>query len=80
MINRIEKGIFFEILFISLFTTSSGRFNKFNAGNVILFQIKLFDRNIKETMLERYFIKVTARPSFTQLRVINGELIEIMEY
>ena len=53
------------------FTTSCARFNEFYAGNVILFQIKVNARNIKETTLARYFIKVTARPSFTRLRVIK---------
>ena len=41
------------------------------AGNMILFQIKVNSRNIKETTLARYFIKETARPSFTQLRDIK---------
>ena len=40
------------------------------AKNVILFQIKVFGRNIKETTLARYFIKGTVRLSFTQLNVI----------
>ena len=40
-------------------------------SNLILFQIKVFAKNIKETSLARYFVKVTARPSFTQLRVIR---------
>ena len=43
-INWIEKGIlanFLEILFISSFLTSSAKFNKFDAGNVTLFQIKV---------------------------------------
>ena len=43
-INWIEKGIlanFLEILFISSFLTSSAKFNKFDAGNRILFQIKV---------------------------------------
>ena len=53
------------------FTTSCARFNEFYAGNVILFQIKVNARNIKETALVRYFIKVTVRPSFTRLRVIK---------
>ena len=53
------------------FNTSSSRFSKFDTGNVILFQIKVFARNIKKTVLARYFIKVTARPSFTRLRVIR---------
>ena len=59
------------MLFISLFSTSSAKFNEFDSGNVILFQIKVFGRNIKETTLPRYFVKVTVRPSFTQLRVIR---------
>ena len=49
----------------------SERFNKFDVGKLILFQIKVFTRNIKETTLARYFIKVTARPSFRRLRVIR---------
>ena len=56
---------------MSSFTTSCARLSKFYARNVILFQIKVSTRNIKETTLTRYFIKVTARPSFTQLRVIR---------
>ena len=40
-------------MFIGLFTTSC-------AGNVILFQIKVNARNIKETTLARYFIEVIA--------------------
>ena len=62
---------FLQILLIGSFTTSSARFSEFDAGNVKLFQIKVFARNIKETTLARYFIKVTARPSFTLLRVIR---------
>ena len=50
---------------------SSARFREFDAGNGILFQIKVFARNIKETTLERHFIKVITRPSFTQLKVIR---------
>ena len=60
-----------EILFVSSFTTSSARFSEFDSRNVILFQIKVFGRYIKETTLIRYFIKVTARPSFTRLKVIR---------
>ena len=59
------------MLFISLFSTSSAKLNEFDSGNVIFFQIKVFGRNIKETTLPRCFVKVTARPSFTQLRVIR---------
>ena len=60
-----------EILFVNLFTTSSARFSKFDSRCVILFQIIVFGKNIKETTPARYFIKVTARPSFTRLRVIR---------
>ena len=73
----MEKGIlaifffFFEILFISSFFTSSARFSKFDVGNVILFQIKAFGRNFKETALATSFIKVTAHPSFTRFRVVR---------
>ena len=60
------------MLFRGSFSTSSAKFKKFNPGNVILFQIKVFTKNINETKLARYFIKVTARPSFAQLRVISA--------
>ena len=53
------------------FATRSARFSEFDAGNVGLFQIKVFTRNIKEITLARYFIKVTAHPSFTQLKVVR---------
>ena len=56
---------------MSSFTTSCARFSKFYARNVILFQIKLNARNTKEAMLARHFTKVTARPSFTRLKVIK---------
>ena len=72
MINLIEKGIFvnsLEIPFVSSFTVNSARFSEFDSQNVILFQIELFNRNIKEATLPRYFIKVIARPTFTRLRV-----------
>ena len=36
------------MLFIGSFTTSSARFSRFDDGNVILFQIIVFARNIKE--------------------------------
>ena len=44
------------MLLIGSFTTSSARFGEFDAGNVI-YQIKIFARNIKKTTLARYFIK-----------------------
>ena len=43
----------------------------FYAENVILLQIKVDARNIKEATLARYFIKVTAGPSFMKLRDIK---------
>ena len=74
VINWIEKEIsvnFLKIFFVRSFTISSARFNEFDSRNVILFQIKVFGSNIKETTLARYFIKVAARPSFTRLRLIR---------
>ena len=56
---------------MSSFITSCARLSKFYAMNVILFQIKVNTRNIKETKLARCFIKVTASPNFTRLRVIK---------
>ena len=53
------------------FFISSGKLSEFDAGNVILLQIKVFGRNIKEATLPRYFIKVTARPSCMRLRAIG---------
>ena len=53
---------------MSSFLTSSAKFSKFDAGKVILFQIKVFRRNIKETTLGRYFIKITARYSFNAIK------------
>ena len=61
---------FLELLFVSSFTTSSARFSEFDSGNVILFQDKVFGRNIKDTTPARYFVKETAFPKFTRLRVI----------
>ena len=56
----------------SSFTTSSARFNKFDVGNVIIFQIiKVFGKNIKETALARSFIKLNVRPSFARLKAIR---------
>ena len=59
-----------KILFVSSFATSSASFSKLDS-RMFLFQIKVFGRNIRETTQPRYFIKVTACPSFTQLRVIR---------
>ena len=72
MINRTENGIL-----VIFFVGTVHRLiyhqlcNAFYAGNVVLFQIKVNARNIKKATLARYFIKVTARPSFTPLRDIN---------
>ena len=74
VINRTEKeywSFFLKILFKGLFTTSCARFSVLYAGNVILFQIKVSARNIKETTPASYFIKVNARPSFTRLKDIK---------
>ena len=78
---------FLEILFVSSFTTSSARFREFDSQNVIkktnviLFQIKVFDRNIKEATVARFFIKVTALPIFTGLGVMSlDEQIEFIIY
>ena len=64
---------------ICSFSTSSAKFSEIDTGNVILFQIKVFGRNIEESMLARYFKKVTKRPSFTRLRVIKLK-IEFIKY
>ena len=47
------------------------RFIEFDAGNVILIQIKVFGRNNKETTLVKYFRKGTVGPGFTRSRVIR---------
>ena len=73
--NWIEKGIigkiFLKILLISPFSTSPTKSSEFDVVNMMLFQVKVFDRKIKETTLAKYFIKVTVRPSFTRLRTIR---------
>ena len=56
MINWIEKG---TLAFVRrTFTARSGRFSEFDSRKVILFQVEVFGRNIKQTR-------------FTQLRVIR---------
>ena len=67
----MEKETFLKTLFLSSYTTSTGKFNKFDATNPILLQIKFFGKNVKVTTLASYFTKVTAPPSFTQLSVIK---------
>ena len=51
--------MFVEIFFLSSFTTSSGKFNKFDARDAILFQIQIFAKKIEKIMLPSYFTKVT---------------------
>ena len=63
--------IFLEILSVSSFTASYVRLSESESRNVIFFQIEVFYRNIKKTTLARYFIKLTARPNFTQLKNIR---------
>ena len=55
----MEKGIL--VIFLEMLTTSSARFSESDIRNVILFQIKIFGRNIKDTTLASYLIKVTER-------------------
>ena len=64
---------------MSSFSTSSAKFSEFDAWNMILFQIKVFGRNIKMTTLAKYFIKVTAWPGFTLLRDIR-RIMEFIKY
>ena len=37
--------------------------------NVILFQIRVFSRDIKEAALTKYFIKVTVYPCFCMIQI-----------
>ena len=41
------------------------RFSELFVDNAILFEIKTFGRKNKATMLARYLIKITSRPTFT---------------
>ena len=69
MVNWVQKGLivkFLETLFASSFCTNSVKFREFDTRNLILFQIKVFGVNIKETTLAKYFMKVTLHPSFTR--------------
>ena len=58
--------MFLSILFIDLFTTSPARSSKFDDGNAILFQIKDFAKNIKETTLT--FPKRNCAPQFYAIK------------
>ena len=67
MIKWMEKGIlviFFGDTLHKLIFYRLCKIQQINAGNLILYQIKVFGRNIKETTLARHFIKVIARPRF----------------
>ena len=46
------------------FTTTSRNVSKSDASNTILFQARVFGKNIKGTPLAKYFTKVTACSSF----------------
>ena len=48
-----------EQVISSLFSTSSITFIEFDAGNTILFQIKVFCRKTNETTLAMYLVKTT---------------------
>ena len=71
--------MFLCTFFIGSLIASSARFREFDVRNMILFQFKIFGRNIIEIALARYFIKVTARPCFTRLRIIR-QIIEFIKY
>ena len=69
-----------EILFISSFSPNPEIFSKFDTENVILFQIKVFNRNNKRTTLGKCFVKVTAYLMW--LRVIRqiNRILKILKY
>ena len=66
VIHQSEKGIL--VIFLE---DTHHRLIFHQVGKLILFQTKDFAKNIKETTLAKYFIKITARPSFRQLRVMR---------
>lgn len=69
----MEKAILFNAFgeISSWFSISSGNFSKFNPGKIILFQIKTVAGKIDWSTLAAYFIKLTGRSSFIQLRIIK---------
>ena len=74
MINRTEKGIlaiFFVDTVHRLIYHQLCKIQRILCRERDLFQIKVNARNIKETALAMYFIKVAACPSFTRLRDIK---------
>ena len=68
--------IFLEILFVVSFTTSSARFSKFDRQNVILFEIKVFGRNIRDYASE-IFRKSNCTPCALESL---GKKIELIKY
>ena len=54
--------MFLEMLLIRSFFTSSAKFKEFDAGNVILFEIKVIGRNIKEDYASTLFHKNNCVP------------------
>ena len=62
------------MVFFSGFTDSPASLRTFDVRNAILFQVKVFSRKRKVTMLVRYFIKVNALPSFAWSRIIRRKI------
>ena len=61
MVNWVQKGLivkFLETVFASSFCTNSVKFREFDTRNLVLFQIKVFGVNIKETTLERVIRRI----------------------
>ena len=46
--KRNIAKVFLEVHFISSFFTSAAKFSEFDARNMILFQVKVLGKNIKE--------------------------------
>ena len=60
-----------EKIFSKSFSNGSTSFSVFDAGNTILFRIKVFSGKINGTTLAKYLIKITVCSSFTRLRIIG---------
>ena len=61
----MNPKIFFKLLKYSLELVTTGRLNNFGPGKKIFIQLKVFGRKVKETVLTRYFTKLTACHGFT---------------
>ena len=59
-----------EKAFFGSFRTSSRRIDEFGAGNTIVLQINDFGKKIKENTLALCLTEITARSSFTLLKMI----------